>query len=199
MMRQENMWNPGDHDEETGKYIWNPSDHNDVTGKYIKSYSKKMIYLSTTPLEDRRHQCSSLNQVLSQHHSENSRRLDLHLFVIGVDFHEQALFSCTLCHIGEGLLLFAYRENQLRTWCCFCHHHHFENSSTCILDTLLCSWHPDTSQLMAEEGEWREAQNVGGWKWRKSPRKGRRWLNNLRSTCQPIYYVLHTIQPICHC
>ena len=58
--------------------------------------------------------------------------------------------------------------------------------------SLLCSLHPDISQLMAEEGEWREAQNVGGWKWRKSPRKGRRWLYNLRSTCQPTYILCIT-------
>ena len=107
------MWNPGDHDDETGKYIWNPSDHNDVTGKYVKSYSKKIMYLSTTPLEDRRHKCSSLNQVLSQHHSENSRRLDLHLFVIWSWFSwASTIFfyimshwrgSFTLCILGKPI------------------------------------------------------------------------------------------------
>ena len=70
-----------------------------------------MIYLSTTPLEDRRHQCSSLNQVLSQHHSENSRRLDLHLFVslelIFMGKHHFLLHNVTLervfysMHIGK--------------------------------------------------------------------------------------------------
>ena len=72
-----------------------------------------MIYLSTTPLEDRRHKCSSLNQVLSQHHSENSRRLDLHLFVslelifIGKHFFFYIMShwrgSFTLCKSGKPI------------------------------------------------------------------------------------------------
>ena len=66
-----------------------------------------MIYLSTTPLEDWRHQCSSLNQMLSQHHSENSRRLDLHLFVslelIFMGKHHFLLHNVTLERVFYSL------------------------------------------------------------------------------------------------
>ena len=61
-----------------------------------------MIYLSTTPLEDRRHQCSSLNQVLSQHHSENSRRLDLLFLSLELIFMSKHYFLAHYVTLGRA-------------------------------------------------------------------------------------------------